>query len=197
MKIGEENLEHMVISHDKHLDRLTTSVETLADSVGSTNRKLDDVIEVISAQNVMVERMNNMDVNMKEFAVDMRGKIKSLEETQSTTGCTPLKVSQESISGLGRSLDTIRERVEIIEDNEKSSVSGSVIRWGAGLLVTIIIVIVSVASDNINALREGVQDVDKTVASRIATQIGINNTIAHDIEDLERRVNNLEDEWVD
>ena len=62
----DEDLRDLVIQHDKHMDVLATSVEQLAQSVATTAKKLDDVIEVISTQNVLIERMNNLDNNLKE-----------------------------------------------------------------------------------------------------------------------------------
>ena len=82
--MDDKTVETMVMQHDKHLDSRTSCVKTLADSVGTTNKKLDNVIEVISTQNVMVERMNNMDVNMKEFAKHIRARVSTVETHQDT-----------------------------------------------------------------------------------------------------------------
>jgi hypothetical protein len=64
--MNDEQYKDMVITHDKHLDKLTDSVSMLVGNVKSTNEKLEDVITVITQQNVLQERMANLDHNFRE-----------------------------------------------------------------------------------------------------------------------------------
>ena len=174
----EEALEVMVINHDKHLDRLTTSVESLAESVGSTNAKLDNVIEVISAQNVMVERMNNLDVNIKEFANDIRGKLRDLDETQSGPGCAALKVTDMTIGTLG-------DRLKVVETQQKTFISATALRWAGGILLSALLLFVTYANDEHTEMADTVHKIDKLVATKIEHHAGITS-------ELDLRISNLE-----
>lgn len=80
----EEGYRDMVIDHDKHLDSLTQSVCTLADNVKSTNNKLDDVIDVMQTQNVLTERMSNLDHKFRDSFERVHTKIEDIEDEQKT-----------------------------------------------------------------------------------------------------------------
>lgn len=106
--MNDDSYKDMVLQHDKHIDSLASSIGTLADNVGSTNKKLDDVIDIINHQNVLVERMNNIDTNVKEFAVRIGTRLDSIEKQQNHEGCSALKLEHENINSLGKSVDQLR-----------------------------------------------------------------------------------------
>ena len=64
--MNDEGYRDMVIDHDKHIDSLTQSVSALADNVLGTNSKLDNVIEVLQHQNVLQEKLFNLDKHTTE-----------------------------------------------------------------------------------------------------------------------------------
>ena len=90
----------MVIRHDKHIDKLAISVEHIATAVGSTNRKLEDIIDVISKQNILMEKFSNLETNLKESFSRVHEKIRILETTQNGSGCTNLKDTAKRVDKL-------------------------------------------------------------------------------------------------
>jgi len=78
----DEDVKDLVITHDKHIEVMSQSIEHLADAVGTTNRKMEDIIEVLSNQHVQAERLSNMDENLKESFERVHTKIEDLETVQ-------------------------------------------------------------------------------------------------------------------
>jgi len=72
----------MVIDHDKHIDSLTTSVAVLADNVSETNKKLDNMLVIINKQNILTERLTNLDSNFRESFKRVHNKIDEIELIQ-------------------------------------------------------------------------------------------------------------------
>jgi len=132
----DEHYKEMILTHDKHIDRMSSSIETLAGSMGETNKKLDGIIDVISTQNVLIERFNNLEENLKESFGRVHGKIQVLEEAHSTTGCAKMSSVEMSIKSVGRSLDDVRNQVKIVEEHQENSVSSSTVKWVGGFLLT-------------------------------------------------------------
>lgn len=64
--MDEKVIEAKISDHDRHLDLLSNSIAELSSIAGQTNQKLDKVVEAINTQNVLIERMNNMDTNSRE-----------------------------------------------------------------------------------------------------------------------------------
>ena len=87
--------------HDKHLDILSNAVQTLAKTTEKTNDKLDSVVDVMSKQNVLIEKMSSLSrsldivrdntramemiVNKYPDAEDIKDSIKVTEGLPSTT----------------------------------------------------------------------------------------------------------------
>ena len=78
----DNDVKDLVIAHDKHIEVMSQSIEHLADAVGTTNRKMEDIIEVLSNQQVQAERLSNMDENLRESFERVHNKIANLEEHQ-------------------------------------------------------------------------------------------------------------------
>ena len=170
--MNDEEYRGMVLQHDKHLDTLTSSITVLADNVGTTNRKLDDVIDVINTQNVIVERMNNLDINLKESFSRVHEKVHTIEHAQNTEGCSVLKVQEQKVSSLGRSVDMVRTRVDNAEKSLLDMVSGTVIRWGIAILIGYSIIFGTYVVKSLHAL-------DKLAVEKIQMQRGINNEVSN------------------
>lgn len=100
----DEDYRNLVLAHDKHIDKLASSIEHIAGTMNGTNRRLEDVIDVISTQNVLMEKFTNLEINLKESFNRVHEKIKNIEETQNKTGC----------SGL---ISTVN-RVKVLESNQ-------------------------------------------------------------------------------
>ncbi len=76
----DDNYKDMVISHDKHIDSLTTSVQTLADGIKMSNKKLDNVLDVLKEQNVLAEKIGNMDKDVRESFGRVHKRVDILEK---------------------------------------------------------------------------------------------------------------------
>jgi len=168
----DDVIEGMVIAHDKHLDSLASSVESLAKSVGGTNKKLDDIIEVISTQNVMVERINNMDINIREFAVEIRKKVSGIEQAQ-----TDISIMNTKLSGLDRSVDNIRGDVEALEVASEDTVNKYVLMWGIGVLVSIVLAAASIVNTNIHDVKLLANGNKVLVEKEIATHAEVKESL--------------------
>jgi DNA repair ATPase RecN len=119
----DDDYRDMVLSHDKHLDTLANSIESLANGVASTNRKLEDILDVISAQNVLIEKFTNLETNIKESFDRVHEKYRKMEANQNETGCPVLKIEAER-------LKVANKRIEAIENT---------IKWIVRTIMTIVI----------------------------------------------------------
>lgn len=98
--MSDEDYRDLVLAHDKHIDKLANSIEHIAGAMGSTNRKLEDVINVISTQNVLMEKFTNLEINLKESFNRVHEKIKNVEDTQNKTGCSGLITTINRVKSL-------------------------------------------------------------------------------------------------
>ena len=97
----DQEYKGLVLQHDKHIDRLADSIEHIAGAVGSTNRKLEDIIDVISKQNILMERFSNLETNLKESFSRVHEKIRNLEIVQGGgDGCGALKNTTKRVDKL-------------------------------------------------------------------------------------------------
>jgi len=132
--------KEMTIAHDKHIDSLAVSIEVLADnveqsntilndSIKETNSKLDTVIEVMSKQNVLAERLDNMDLNIKEFSQRVNKRFNILEQNQNIEGCPMLRISNEKTEAVHMEVQVVKDIVEKHATVLQSSISSTAIRW--------------------------------------------------------------------
>ena len=138
----EDYYRKMVIDHEKHLETLTSSVSHLTNIVGSTNSKLDDVIAVITQQNVLVERMNNLDNNVADAFKREGGRIDRLEQVSGDSGCSLAKklcssyeVLDEKLKVANKRIDTTNVSVKTVDTKVEGTVSSNVVRWALSLLM--------------------------------------------------------------
>ena len=105
-----DDVVDLVISHDKNIDLMAQSINNLATAVGATSSKLNDLLDVISTQNILLERFNNMDSNIRDSFNRVHEKISNIENKQNTEGCPTLKAV------IGHS-DDLTKRVDKVESN--------------------------------------------------------------------------------
>lgn len=86
--MSDEDYKDMIMQHDKHIDKLAISIEHIAGAVGSTNRKLEDIIDVISKQNILMEKFSNLEANLKESFGRVHEKIRKIETNQARVAWT-------------------------------------------------------------------------------------------------------------
>jgi len=126
--MSDEDYKDMVIEHDKHLESLATSIESLAGGVGATNRKLEDIIDVISTQNVLIEKFTNLETNLKESFNRVHNKIRVVEDKQNSNGCPVLNIEAEKIR-------VANKRIGDLEEEVKKIISPMLIKSIATLLI--------------------------------------------------------------
>ena len=76
----EVMIENKIEEHDKHLDALTRTIENLSSVTTQTNIKLEKVVDALNTQNVLIERMNNMDSNLKDTFKRVHARLENNEE---------------------------------------------------------------------------------------------------------------------
>lgn len=102
----------LVNKHDKIIDSLATAVEHLATTTESTNVKLDKVVEALTTQNVLIERMNNMESNLKEAFARVYRRLEHVEGTHNGAGCTALKLNSQKDEELAERIDNIEDIIK-------------------------------------------------------------------------------------
>ena len=124
MKIEEIN--DLVIAHDKHIDLMAQSIENLATAVGASASKLDDLLDIMHTQNLLTERMENMDKNLQESFTRVHNKIRDMEKNQNSEGCSVLK-------GALTHQNDLEDRIKSIESTVTWSIRGMLGSLLAGL----------------------------------------------------------------
>ena len=84
-------ITEMIINHDKTLDRLAIITEQSITNVGSLTKKLDDVIAVITRQNILAEQVTYLETNCSESFDRHNTRLLTIEKTQSSGGCSIAK----------------------------------------------------------------------------------------------------------
>lgn len=85
--MSDEDYKDMILQHDKHIEKLAIGIEHIAGAVDSTNKKLESIIDVISKQNILMEKFSNLETNSKEAFNRIRSEIQEIEHTHKHTGC--------------------------------------------------------------------------------------------------------------
>jgi len=185
--MDDKDYRDMVLRHDKHLDKLVTTIELFA---ASTDKKLDDLISVINTQNVMSERQDNQEKNLIEYSTRMdailkesfdrvHNEIKRVKHQMVTEGCSVAQIEHQKVKDLARSVDEVKDDIKAVKKQQGTFISAAVVKWGAGILLTYLVIfgtyIVTTAHNT---------------ESRIGTHIG--KSIIYK-ESLERRLKELKE----
>lgn len=109
--MSDEDLRKMVTEHDKHIDLIANSMANLAEALKDNNGKLDDVIDVISNQNLLMEKFSNLEINLKESFARVYARLETLELAHHGAGSQAVisvtartKKLEESLTWLNRLL---------------------------------------------------------------------------------------------
>jgi len=186
-----EEVKVKVEAHDRSLEMVAMAIEDLAAAAGLTNNKLDKVVEALGMQSVIIERLNNMDNNIADSFKRRDERLNKLEDMQ-VIGCSPLKVSEENVKSLGRSVDTLRiaiekglgrsdARVDSIETKIGTFISGAVVRWAIGITVTVMLVLGAVdrtTHENARVSRDKLWDRLDAVSADLKVQSTLNSQTA-------------------
>lgn len=189
-------LSEKIATHDRHIDTLSHAIEDLAATNGVTNTKIDKLIDAIGTQNVLIEKVNNMDRNISDSFKRRDERITALENVQDNTGCRKVLLAAEITKSVARSVDRLREdiqdvklemesRIYTVEEKTSTFVSGNVVRWALGIMLTVVLVVSSIDRNTNTQLNEAISlnAENITELSLLATeqkhtqrQININNS---------------------
>ena len=187
----DEDYKDMVIAHDKHIDLLASSIESLANNVGATNGKLDDVIDVITQQNVLVERMNNLDTNVAESFNRAWGRFEKLEDMASHDGCEVAKKLHQDKELFNEKLKVSNKRVKDLEDDVKdttdkiaNTVSASTIKWAIGIFLSYSVIFGAYVVDTMH-------ETDNTVNSYISADVERTDVVSDKLDDIQTQLRDI------
>ena len=113
--MNNEDSKDLLFQHDKSIDKLTGSVEHLVISMTASSKKLDDVIDVITTQNVLLEKVNYIEENIKESFTRVHDKINGIETMINTTGCESSRRLQDSKPLYDEKIKVANKRIETLE----------------------------------------------------------------------------------
>lgn len=126
----------LLMTHDKDIGLMSQSIEHLANAVkdtnyqiGTTNRKIEDIIEVISTANVIAEKVSNMDSQLKESFDRVHDEIADIKSTQSVEGCAVLKVQASTIVANARELKWAKAEIETLKADAKKHLPSWATKW--------------------------------------------------------------------
>ena len=124
----DEVMRDLVNKHDKSIDMMASSIEHLASAVGTTNRKLEDIIDVIGRQNLLMEKFNNLEVNIKESFNRVHEKIRTTEYIQNSKGCNGLHVMDEKVKVANKRIADIENLIKWLIGTAALAIIGSVMQ---------------------------------------------------------------------
>jgi hypothetical protein len=110
----DEEYRDLVLKHDKHIDLMAQSVETLAKTVSKTNQKLEDVIDVITVQNVLMEKLTAL-----EKSCDLTFKVLGDKDKQLDTECGGVKSLEKDKLLFEEKIKVANNRIKVIETELK------------------------------------------------------------------------------
>lgn len=164
--MNDETLRDMVIAHDKILEMVGKSVETITTSMVSMNAKLEKLTEEIAKQNVLVEKVNVMEK-----------KVEDIEKAKNGDGCNALRFHVETTAKELDKLKTNSKKIEDIDNELPKKVSYKMIGGALVLLVPSLVGFGSylvltihklqntyVSKEDIKPIRESVQNIERKMA---------------------------------
>jgi tetrahydromethanopterin S-methyltransferase subunit G len=79
--MDEAVVREMVVRHDEAIDHVSKSIERLASAVEKTDDKMDKVIDALSQNAVILERISNIDSSNKDSVNRLHKRIDDIEKT--------------------------------------------------------------------------------------------------------------------
>ena len=128
----DDYYKEKVIEHDKHLDTLAVSLNGLTKSVESTYTKLDDILAVISQQNVLMEKFTSLEQETRTSVKTINSDIRAMHEVQDNRGCPMLRVETGRLDVIVKTVDAMDEEIKAIDGKV---LPASVIKWVFLLLI--------------------------------------------------------------
>lgn len=117
----DTEIRDLVIKHDHAIESLASSIERMADSATTTNKKLEDVVSALNSQNILAERMANMDSNNNQKFDVIFNTFRTYDTMHNTEGCPALRVLSEREKSKDKEFEDMvkiyDKRVKSIEDS--------------------------------------------------------------------------------
>ena len=156
-RVGYTEVHGKLAEHDHHIDTLSHAIEVLSETTGATNNKLDSLISAISTQNVLVEKVHNMDNNLSDSFKRRDRRLDILEDTQNGNGCGALRQQKAVLAGMAKTIESntvlMHEhkvdhdtRLKVIEGKVSEAVGATVVRWAVGVIVTLLILVATMGA---------------------------------------------------
>ena len=95
----KNELREKVAGHETRFVLIAQSMEHQSEALSSVATKVDNMIEMIAKQNVLMERLHNLEENLRESFGRVHKKITVLEDNQNGQGCSALKVNAQADAG--------------------------------------------------------------------------------------------------
>ena len=131
----EESIRDLVIKHDTHIDTLANSIEQLAIGVGATNTKLESVIEMMTKQNVIEAKVDNIDKEAKEAFDRVYDSIRDLKLSNEGSGCKTAQQLEKGGELYDEKIKVANNRIANLETETKRIMSPIWIRSIVGVLI--------------------------------------------------------------
>lgn len=127
--MNDAQVRDMVISHDKVLDSLSDNIRALTGVTSTTNTKLDKVVDELAKQNVLMERVNNMDRELTGSFDRVNHRLDKIEEAKEGEGCNAAKFLRGTVGGHSTQLTAIDGKLDMIDDELPKKVSYFFVQW--------------------------------------------------------------------
>jgi len=212
-----DDIRDMVIAHDRVIEHLAKGITDLQALTEKIFVKLDAIPDIATSHNVLSEKVNNLESNVRESFNRRDIKIDKLDDTQNGDGCTNVrsaigmaKKNSTDIGAVGGELDT---EVKRINKELKSFVSGTVVRWALPMIVGALVSYASYAgverkelhtkvvnnSLDLRSVTGAISELTKTAARAEKSIIEIHSALTADMDEFykttertESRLNTLE-----
>lgn len=142
MKEDIEEIKDTISAHDKTIEHLVAEIKELT--------------KAISSQNLLFEKFNNMDTNIKEAMARVYKRIEAVEKCIGGNGCNTTDIHEEKIK-------VINKRIEDLEGEAKKIINPS-------FLKTIILLTITYSVAFSIYLVDSIHSLEKKLASHSAEQ---------------------------
>lgn len=143
-----EEIKHKVTEHEYAIKNISHSIESLVIASKESNDKLDQVVNSIANQDVILEKMTNLEENTKESITRVHQRIDTIEaitkdyvSTREHEGCPALQVAQKTDeierTKLIDNVASNQKRINSLDDTVvwiSRSIIGALITGAMGLL---------------------------------------------------------------
>jgi chaperonin cofactor prefoldin len=121
----DDILRDMVITHDKkldkvdmHLESLAVSVDTLANNIQASSRKMEDFTTMLSQQNLLMEKFANMDKELGDSFKRVHDRVDKIENIQDDKGCVALLNHHGHVELLAEKIIVANKRIDKLEQRK-------------------------------------------------------------------------------